>query len=251
MKKVKHYILISCAVLARESYYCAAVSKNIIDIMMVDQGLHDIGEEGMVTELQKSIDSVDIEKYDAILMGYGLCNNGIRGLHSEIPLVIPRAHDCITLLMGSKERYRKYFDKNPGTFYKSTGWVERVKHNLSNPDSTTRKLGMETYNEYVEKYGEENAAYLMETLEGGLNHYDKLTYIDTGIGEFDSYKRDEKSVAEERSWSFDEYQGESRLLLAMVNGDWNRDEFLVLQPGEVIMPTHDDTIIRSDKKIDK
>jgi len=60
MKKVKHYILISCAVLARESYYCAAISENIIDIVMVDQGLHDIGEEGMVAELQKHINNVDI-----------------------------------------------------------------------------------------------------------------------------------------------------------------------------------------------
>ena len=58
MKEVKNYILISCAVLARESYYCAAVSENIIDIIMVDQGLHDIGEEGMVAELQKYVDSV-------------------------------------------------------------------------------------------------------------------------------------------------------------------------------------------------
>ena len=247
MKKAGHYILISCAVLARESYYCAAVSKNIIDIVMVDQGLHDIGEEKMVSELQKCIDSVDTEKYDAILMGYGLCNNGIRGLHSTIPMVIPRAHDCITLLMGSKEKYREYFDQNPGTFYKSTGWIERVKHNLSNPDSTTRKLGMETYNEYVEKYGEENAEYLMETLEGGLNHYDKLTYIDTGIGEFEGYKRDEKVVAEERSWTFDEYQGDSRLMLEMVNGNWNSEDFLVVQPGETVIPTHDDHIIGSEK----
>jgi hypothetical protein len=250
MKEVKNYILISCAVLARESYYCAAVSENIIDIIMVDQGLHDIGEEGMVAELQKYVDSVDIEKYDAILMGYGLCNNGIRGLHAEIPMVIPRAHDCITLLMGSKERYRDYFDKKPGTFYKSTGWVERVKHNLANPDSTTRKLGMETYNEYVEKYGEENAAYLMETLEGGLNHYDRLTYIDTGVGDFSQYKIDEKSVADERAWIFEEYHGSNSLLLALVNGNWNKKDFLVLQPGEVIMPTHDNNIIKSEK-IDK
>ena len=243
MEKSKHYILISCAVMARESYYCAAISKNIIDIVMLDQGLHDIGEKGMVAELQKAIDAVDIEKYDAILLGYGLCNNGIRGLHAEIPLVIPRAHDCITLLMGSKERYREYFDNNPGTFYKSSGWVERVKHNLSNPDSTTRQLGMATYQEYVEKYGKENAEYLMETLEGGLNHYEQMTYIDTGIVDFKQHIDEEKETASDRNWKFEKYKGDYNLMLAMVNGDWDSKVFLVLQPGETIAPSYTDDVI--------
>ena len=250
MQKVKHYMLISCAVLARESYYAAAVSKNIIDIIMLDQGLHDIGEEGMSSELQKTIDSIDSEKYDAILMGYGLCNNGIRGLHSPVPLVIPRAHDCIALLMGSKERYADYFDKNPGTFYKSTGWIERVKHNLSNPDSTTRQLGMDTYQKYVDKYGEENAAYLMETLEGGMKHYERMTYIDTGIGEFPEYKTEVKADAEEREWKFEDYRGNPSLLLSLVNGEWDSDKFLILQPEERVIPTYDDNIIGSEENPD-
>ncbi len=247
MGKIKHYILISCAVMARESYYCAAISKNIIDIVMLDQGLHDIGEAGMVAELQKAIDAVNIEKYDAILLGYGLCNNGIRGVHAELPLVIPRAHDCITLLMGSKERYREYFDNNPGTFYKSTGWVERVKHNLSNPDSTTSKLGMTTYEEYAKQYGEENAAFLVEALEGGLNHYDRMTYIDTGIVDFEEHTNDAKDMALERNWKFERYKGDHSLMLAMVNGDWNTEVFLVLKPGETVVSTHDDDIIGPKK----
>jgi hypothetical protein len=243
MKDVKHYMLISCAVLARESYYCAAISKNIIDIVLLDQGLHDIGEEKMSAELQKTIDNVDTEKYDAILMGYGLCNNGVRGLYSEIPLVIPRAHDCITLLMGSKERYREYFDKNPGTYYKSTGWVERCVHNLDNPDSTTRQMGMETYQEYVEKYGEENAQFLMETLEGGLNHYEKLTYIENSDGRFPDYRDEEKKTADEKEWIFEEYQGNTDLMLKLVNGEWDDSDFLILRNGEKIKPTYDDKII--------
>ncbi len=243
MKEIKHYMLISCAVLARESYYCAAISKNLIDVILLEQGLHDIGEEGMSAKLQETIDSVDIKKYDAILLGYGLCNNGIRGLQSKLPLVIPRAHDCITLLMGSKEKYKEYFDDNPGTFYKSTGWIERVIHNLANHESTTSKMGMGTYQEYVEKYGEENAKYLMETLEGGLNHYDKLTYIDTQVGNFPEYKEDQKENAKEREWTYKEYKGNTDLLLKMVDGYWDEKDFLVLQPGGKIKPTYDEKII--------
>ncbi len=101
--KQQKFLLISCAVLARECYYCASVSKNIIDLKILEQGLHDVGEVKMAASLQDTINKVETDKYDAILLAYGLCNNGIRNLHAELPLVIPRAHDCITLAYGLKE----------------------------------------------------------------------------------------------------------------------------------------------------
>jgi hypothetical protein len=39
-------------------------------------------------------------------------------------MIIPKAHDCITLFLGSKERYRTYFDAHPGTYWYTPGWVE-------------------------------------------------------------------------------------------------------------------------------
>ena len=244
--KPRKYIIIACAVFVREVYFCAAKSKNIIDVMILDQGLHDIGEVGMSAKLQEVIDAVDPGKFDAILLGYGLCNNGIRGLHASIPLVIPKAHDCIALLMGSKEKYREYFDANPGTFYRSVGWVEHVEHHLSNPDSTTTKMGMQQYEEYVKLYGEDNAKYLMETLEGGLKHYNKLTYINTGVGDFQEYKDAEKADAAERGWTFEEYQGDMNLFMRMMDGEWDENDYLVIKPGEKVRPSYDDEIIKTE-----
>lgn len=244
----KRYIVIACAVFAREIYCCCATSKNIIDVILLDQGLHDIGEAGMVAELQKTIDAVETEKYDSILLGYGLCNNGIRGLQAPIPLVIPKAHDCITLLMGSKEKYREYFDANPGTYFKSTGWIEQVTHHLSNPDSTTSQMGMLQYEEYVKLYGEDNAKYLMETLEeGSLKHYTKLTYIDTGVGDFSEYKKAMKEDAAERGWEYEEYLGNMDLIEKMFEGYWDDNDFIVLKPGEKVKPTYDDEIIGAEQ----
>ncbi len=176
MEKPKHYMLIACAVLYRECYYSAAISKNIIDIKLCEKGLHDIGAAKMSTRLQSEIDDIDPNNYDAILLAYGLCSNGTMGLRSKIPIVLPRAHDCITLLMGSKEKYQQYFNQNTGTFYRSSGWIERGTSSLDNPESTVSQMGISTYQEYVEKYGEDNAKYLMETL-GSMAHYNKLAYI--------------------------------------------------------------------------
>ena len=52
-------------------------------------------------------------------------------------LVLPRAHDCITLLMGSRSEFESYFQDHPGVYYRSTGWVERgadLEPLRANPD---------------------------------------------------------------------------------------------------------------------
>ena len=239
------YMTIGCAVLARECYYCAAISKNIIDLKLLGQGLHDVGEEKMSSSLQREIDAIDPEKYEAILLAYGLCNHGIRNLHAKIPLVVPRAHDCITLLMGSKEDYMTYFHDNPGCFFRSVGWAERAHDNLSNPESTTRQMGMASYEEYVEKYGEENAKYLMETLGDHLRNYSSLTYIDTNLPLDEKYQKEAMDIAQEKAWTFSEVKGSTRLILDLMNGAWDNSDFLVVEPGKTIQTSYDDEIIKT------
>jgi hypothetical protein len=239
------YKLLTCAVLYRECYYCASKANNFIDVQIIEQGLHDVGSEKMSTRLQKEINKVDIEKYEAILLGYGLCNNGIVGLKSELPLVIPRGHDCITILLGSKEKYQKYFDANPGTFFQSAGWIEQAKDNLSNPESTTRLMGLGQYEEYVKEYGEENAKYIIESLGGGLNHYDKFAYIDTKVGNQYKLKEHAKQNAGENNWKYEELDGNTNLLLKMMNGEWDEEEFLVVKPGDTIEPSYCAKVIKT------
>ena len=119
-------IILSCEIMYREISYCVAKSKNIVDVKFLQKGLHDIGQEEMSKTLQAEINQVPKDKYEAILLGYALCSNGIKGLTTEEnTLVVPRAHDCITLLLGSKEKYSNYMAQHPGTFFRSTGWLER------------------------------------------------------------------------------------------------------------------------------
>ena len=87
-----------------------ARSPNRIDVEFLPKGLHDIGQAGMSARLAEVLAAVDESKYDALLLGYALCSNGVVGLGARsIPLVIPRGHDCITFFFGSKERYLDYF----------------------------------------------------------------------------------------------------------------------------------------------
>lgn len=246
-------IILACEIMYREISYCVAQSRNIVDVKFLKKGLHDLGEEEMSKTLQGEIDQVPKDKYEAILLGYGLCSNGIRGLTTEeIPLVVPKAHDCITLLLGSKERYRDYFDKHPGTFFRSTGWIERNTPEIGEDGrarSTITQLGLgRTFEEYVEKYGEDNARYIIETLQGwsGTRNYDTIAYVDMGIGDFEEYEEQARKEARDKDWKFERLQGDISLLKRLVDGEWNPNDFLVVQPGQRIVPIYVDDIIRAE-----
>lgn len=231
---------IVCKVLQREAYLCAGRSRNIVDVVLMPQGLHNEPDR-LRSELQQALDRVKDaqgEPYDATILGYGLCSNGIVDMQCRIPLVIPRAHDCITLLLGSKEAYKQYFDSHNGIYWYSAGWIE---HHLQ----PGKQRHEETYRQYVEKYGEDNAQYLMDMEQNWMKEYSWATYVDWGLPCSDEYRRYTHECAEYLKWSFDELKGDQGLITRLVDGEWNESEFLVLEPGQkVVQDVNNPGIIR-------
>jgi hypothetical protein len=220
---------ITCKVMQREAYYCAAHSKNVVDVVLMEQGLHDEPER-LRAEVQKALDNTyDIQgrPYDASLLGYGLCSNGIVGLSAEIPIVVPRGHDCITLLLGSKDRYKEYFDSHRGVYWYSPGWIESGKQ----PSKERYEKLLE---EYKEKYGDDNAQYLMEVEQSWIKEYNWATFIDWELTDSDGYKNYTKNCAEFLHWNYDELKGSPTLMQKLIDGDWHESEFLVVKPGRKI-----------------
>jgi len=243
-----HYQVLACEVLFREICYEAAQSPNIIDLQLNRFGLHDIGTEKMLSQLQEQIDSVQGKGLDAVLIGYGLCNNGTAGLTArDVPVVMPRAHDCITLLLGSKEKYQSEFEREPGTYYKSSGWLEH--HNPADVDEghVMKGLGFGmSYEEMVEKYGEDNAKYLQETM-GGLGsyreNYTRMVYIDTGLGPREELIEETRRQAEQNGWRLEVMEGSRSLVKRMLWGEWDESDFLVIPPGLTVKACHNGGIV--------
>jgi hypothetical protein len=235
--------------LFRELCHAVARSPHQIDIEFLPKGLHDIGCLGMLERLQSSVDRIGTESYDALLLGYGLCNNGIAGLRARtIPLVIPRAHDCMTLFFGSKERYLSYFQENPGTYFLTTGWLERGEatgelRQLSIPSQNGMDM---TFEQMVEKYGQENAAFLYDMLCNQTKHYRRMTFIEMGIEPDRSFQEAAEGKAAERHLEFQKIRGDWRLIEHLVNGEWNDEEFLFLRPGEKVVVRYDEKIIAAE-----
>ncbi len=241
--------LIACEILYRELCAAVARSPNCVDVEFLPKGLHDIGQEGMSRRLEEVLAEVDASQYDAVLFGYGLCSNGLVGLTARnVPLVIPRAHDCITLFFGSKERYLEYFYGHPGVYFKTSGWIERgTDLNQLAPQSIPHRSGMvQTYEELVAKYGEDNARFLHEELTNMTRNYSQITYIEMGIEPDGRFERLAREQADERGWKFEKVQGDMSLVERLVDGPWDDADFLVVQPGYRVATSFDEKIIKAE-----
>ncbi len=213
----------------REAYYCAARSKNVVDVVLMEQGLHNEPDR-LRTEVQKALDNTcDIQgrPYDASLLGYGLCSNGIVGMSAKIPVVVPRGHECITLLLGSKEKYQQYFDSHRGVYWYSPGWIE-------SDEQPSKERYERLLEEYKEKYGDDNAQYLMEVEQSWIKEYSWATFIDWGLTDSSEYKNYTKRCAEFLHWNYDELKGSRALMQKLIDGNWHESEFLVVKPGQKI-----------------
>jgi len=239
--------LIACEIFFRE--LCAAVARSVnrIDLEFLPKGLHDIGQAKMSARLAEVVAAVDSSAYDAIALGYGLCSNGLLGLAATgIPLVVPRAHDCITLFLGDKQRYLDYFRSHPGVYFQTTGWIERGKGvEQYHPDAIQNQSGMtQSYEDLVAKYGEDNAQFLWEELCNMTRNYGQYTYIPMGIEPDDRFERYARQQAAARGWKYEQVPGDMRLIQALVDGPWNAADFLVVPPGHRIVPSYDDGVIK-------
>jgi hypothetical protein len=238
--------LISCEVFLREFCHLAAMSRHLIDMVFHPFGLHDTPNL-LREEAQKAIDATEPGKYDYILLGYGLCSRGTAGLVArEVPLVLPRAHDCITLFLGSRDRYDREFSEHPGTYYYSSGWVERKDGITQQGHVRMRKEEerQERYRDYVRRYGEDNARYLLQMETEWLEQYRRAAFINVeDLGDVQAYRAFAREMARTHGWEFAEIPGDAGLIRRFVEGEWDEADFLIVRPGQRIRDVHDPSIV--------
>jgi len=244
---------IGCTILYREACYLAATTPNLVDVEFLPKGLHSLETPDMVARLQQAVDAVpDDAGYEAILLGYARCNDGLVGVAARrLPLVIPRAHDCITLLFGSRGAYQEYFDARPGTYYMSTGWMER--NDEIDPlaaeqgrRTVSDRMGLQyDYDELVAKYGKENADYVAATLSDGRHNYDAYLYLSMGVSAEADYVEQTREEAGKRNWRFELRRGDLGLLRKLFDGEWD-DDFVIVRPGERIVARNDERVLDAE-----
>ncbi|MGM0451697.1 MAG: DUF1638 domain-containing protein [Thermodesulfobacteriota bacterium] len=209
-------VVIACRVMKTE--LDALVSADApIEIRYLDQNLHR-SPERMPALIQAQIEAVS-GYAGHIVLGYGLCSNGIVGVSAVRQSVcVPRVHDCVALMLGSRKAYQQAFARRAGTYYLTAGWVAEEKD----------PLGM-MENEYAPKLGRETAEW---GIREELRHYTHIVLINTYGGDILPLRKRAKANAEFLDKTYDEISGSSAYFQKILYGPYDGPDFVCIQPGE-------------------
>ena len=171
----------------------------------------------MADPIQEEINKAEQTDIDAIILGYGLCSNGALGIRANRhPLIIPRAHDCIAMFLGSPERYMEEHRKEPGTFYLTKGWIEEGKSPLG------------VYEEYCRRFPKETAEWVIRE---ELKNYTRIALVVTELGVSEAHRKHAQENARFFNLRYEEIKGSLAFFKKMLQGPRDKD-FIILQPGQ-------------------
>ena len=106
-----------------------ARSKNIIDVVLMQQGLHNEPEE-LRRQVQKALDrTADVQgrEYDASLLGYGLCSNGIVGLSAKIAVVVNMTNRTVAELAAIRIIVEVFVSADGAVFHRESPGADAKK----------------------------------------------------------------------------------------------------------------------------
>lgn len=231
--------VLACSVFEREIALLAAGAAHIVETRWFEIGLHDQPGQLRAT-LQESIDVLDTRTdIDAIVLAYGLCGRGTAGLRTgRQPLVLPRAHDCVTLFMGSHEAYAAHQRRCPTCYYYTPGW-NRARR-VPGPDRL-RQLRAE----YAARFEPDDVEFLLETEQEQWLLHDRATFLDLGTADAVREADYARSCAAALGWAFEHLRGDPTLLRDLLWGRWTEDRFLRVAPGLQVAHVADARIVRA------
>ncbi|MGM0652408.1 MAG: DUF1638 domain-containing protein [Bacillota bacterium] len=208
-QKVK---LICCKTMMEE---IETMKPEDLPVEYIEYALHRTPDK-LREELQRRID--EEKEADTVVFVYGLCSRGLDGLKSgDKTLVIPRVHDCISLLLGSRDKYSEEFEENPGTYFLSKGWIDQE----ADP--------YQEYQSYREQYGEENAQYIINE---SYKNYKRVAFIETDLPGLEEYEEYSREVADFLGAGYEKMTGEKSFFEKIVSCAWDKS-FVVVPPASV------------------
>lgn len=211
--------VVACSVMSLELE--AVIGDRPIELHLLEQGLHNTPKI-MPGRIQDKINEILAAGPKRIMLGYGLCSNGIVGVGGGAsPLVAPRCHDCISLLLGSAQRYQEVFRQYPGTFFLTAGWIKEQDDPLACVE-----------NKYAPRLGLKKA---MRGMELELANYKHICYIDNGVGDVENARARTRENCRAFKKNYLELSGTLDYFKALVSDrPQPSGAFISLAPGERI-----------------
>jgi hypothetical protein len=231
--------ILACNVFELELRELMRDRPHVVRLDLMDWGLHNEPKR-MPEALRSRIAEIERDhRVQAIALAYGVCSRGTEGVGAtRVPVVMPRAHDCIPVLVGSRERHAAYVKDHPGTYWYSPGWN---KHHLAPGPDRYAAL----HARYVQEYGEDNADFLLEQEQTWLSSYNRATYVHLAIGTTQRDRDYTQSCANHLGWMYDEVQGDAQWFVDLIDGRWDEQRFLTIPPGRRMRFTADEDVVEA------
>ena len=83
------------------------------------------------------------------------------------------------------------------------------------------------YDQYLKKYGKENADYLMETMNSWQKHYDRAVLVETEFGITQEIREKVSQQSEIHGWQLETIPGDLTLIKRLLAGEWDEDFLIV------------------------
>lgn len=210
----KRTVLVACRVMEPELEELRR-ERCHAEVLYLEQSLHRTPQK-MAERVQALIDQA-AGRAQQIVLGYGLCSNGIVGVKArQQGLIVPRCHDCISFFLGSPQAYRKDFDAHPGTYYLTPGWLAERKD----------PLGLIA--EYEPRYGRETAEWVVRE---ELKNYTRIVFINSGIGDVQALRQRARDNADFLNMRYEEITGDCLpYFKKLFDGPYSEDEFIRIPP---------------------
>lgn len=220
--------IVACEVYTRELE--ALREKGLLPedwtLKSLEMGLHDHPPMLQKTLQEEIYHLEESEGPEYILLAYGHCGGGLDGLRADkATLIAPKAHDCISVLLGSVERHRNLLKSHPNSYFSSAGWFEGGK--LPGPEREAQLL--DRYKDMDEDVLED----LLDADRSTFSSYNRLTHVRTEITQEEEIQK-AKGCAKGMGWELKVEKGSYSWVLKMIQGDFSEDHFLVVKAGQTL-----------------
>jgi hypothetical protein len=194
-----------------------------VRLSFLDQDLHSEPKK-MPAIVQEAVDRAAADPHvERVVLGYGLCSNGIVGVRAPRQgLIVPRVHDCVSLVLGSRQAYEQQFSTCPGTYYLTPAWIDGKHDPLGTMES-----------KYAPKLGAELAEWGMRE---EMAHQSRIALVCSDICPADCarVRGRARENAEFFGKQYEELHGTEDLLRKLIAGPYPEDEFVHVAPGEEV-----------------
>lgn len=210
-------LLLCCKTIEHEIQLAMEQTGVHYPIRWVESGLHNIPSQ-LTDRLRQELHALPPDT-DRLLLGFGYCGNAITGLSTgSFEMIVPRADDCITLMLGSYRRRQEIMEE-AGSYFLTEGWL-----------NGERNIWVE-FEHARARYGEARARKLYASM---LSHYSRLAVVDTGAYDVERICPTTEMIARELGLRHEVLPGSMDLFRRLLTGPWDDDTFLTIPPNSTI-----------------